>query len=312
VTNSLPSSLAHSSIVYNNYLWAIGGENARTLRSSDGANWSTLVFPGVVGYGVATCVHNGRLYFSGGIAVFNTDASTGVYSTTDGVTWTTHRVHGDSGSFTGRANHQMYSIGGRLFIGGGNTNLGVSTPDLWYSDDDGTTWTLQGVFSYNLNRDSTINVYDVLYMINSVASVLYYSFNGYDWTSDSITGPSTRSSFGFGYDDGKLYIVGGSSGASFPVNTSYSAPLPYPYHSSTIEFTLNNTNSPSPAYLRITDESEVYDLDNDLVTEYTRVWGITDNSTSATTYYETSASSLDFSVSGVWGTTFSISLSAVF
>lgn len=73
-----------------------------------------------------------------------------------------------------------------------------------------------------------------------------------------------------------------------------------------ISFEINQAHSPSPAYLRLTDTSVLDDYTDD----YTRIWGITNNRTSATTYYSTSAITYDFSISGVHGDTFNISLSA--
>lgn len=75
-----------------------------------------------------------------------------------------------------------------------------------------------------------------------------------------------------------------------------------------ISFECFPNNTPSPAYIRVTDTSDISLLTS--ATDYTRIWSITNDSTSATTYYETTSSYLDFSVSGIWGTTYSISLSA--
>lgn len=84
----------------------------------------------------------------------------------------------------------------------------------------------------------------------------------------------------------------------------------YGSDASYVSFESTTYHSPSPAYLRLVDTSDIRDYTDS--TDYTRIWKTVNDRTSATTYYTTSASYLDFSVSGVYGDTISISLSAVF
>lgn len=309
----------HAAIVYDGYMWVIGGydtlgqQNNSIRRTTTGVSFSYLTYPNSTNKasGMAACVHNERLYISGGSGPSGT--SNGVFSTTDGTTWITHQADGAVGSFSGLSTHVMYSFNGRLWIGGG------SLTELWYSDDDGYTWSLysSGAAPFNDSAQGAVVAYGNVYMMNDITTAVYYSQNGGDftyvptsgagsWLTHDQNGTSQLSLY-----DGRLYLVGSNGNSGVQYGRTY-ASIDLPYYNSITRFTSSLLRSPSPAYLRVIDESTIYDVSGGTVTEYDRVWSFTNSRTSATYYYETSASYLEVALEGIYGDTYSVSMSAVF
>lgn len=119
-----------------------------------------------------------------------------------------------------------------------------------------------------------------------------------------------------------VYPAVGSTGATFLGGTIVSGDLYVPsvsgttmtlysfYDPPTATFSVLNFNSPSPAYLRLDDTSDLSSVTSE--TGYTRIWSLVNNRTSASTVYTTSASSIEIVLEGLYGDTFNVSLSAVY
>ena len=135
-TRSRSSVLSFSSA-----LWIMGGLRAPGLpqqfndvwKSTDGAaTWvrqTDAAWPAANAW-MGACVHDGKMWVSGGTAP---GASNGVYSSTDGITWTTVRADGAANGFTARDRHAMASYDGKLWVVGGAASVWSST--------DGAIWT---------------------------------------------------------------------------------------------------------------------------------------------------------------------------
>lgn len=77
----------------------------------------------------------------------------------------------------------------------------------------------------------------------------------------------------------------------------------------TFSFTADRISGPSPLYVRLTDSSSVSDLTS--ATDYQRIWSFFNNATSAISYEITTSASINKSLTGILGSTFTVSLSAI-
>lgn len=153
--------VGHEAVVFNDQLWVIGGSRSPqsfiadftndVWSSVDGVNWELRNaepgFPNLEGAQVAE--FNGKLWLSGGYEVRTTvyESSNGtsyhntfyyhrlLWSSENGVDWTSHNASADFGYRTG---HQMVAFRERLWLIGGR-NRTTSFADIWVSDD-GVTW----------------------------------------------------------------------------------------------------------------------------------------------------------------------------
>lgn len=310
------SSSHHATIVYDGYMWVIGGlwsggtSNQFVRRTTDGISFSYLTYPDVGGsasVGVAVCVHNGRLYMSGG-TYYGTNCNA-VHSTTDGLTWTTHHANGGSGGLPiGFSGHVMYSFNGRLWIG--------TNSSLYYSEDNGSNWSLysSGVAPFNSFRlaKNAIVAFGHVYIMRSDGLALYYSENGGDFFYENPTS-GTATAIG-GYDlalvDKRIMLTGGVGNLGSNYGRTYLS-TSMPHYASYVRFSSSVIHSPSPAYLRLTDASEIYDVSGGEVSEYLRMWKLTNNMSGEVYNFQSTSHFIDVTVEGLYGDTFDVSLSAV-
>lgn len=310
------SSLYHASIVYEGYMWVIGGmwsggtSNAYVRRTTNGISFTYLTYPDGGSpdyYSKAVCVHKGRLYMSGG-TYYGTN-NNAVLSTLNGISWTTHHNNGGVDLPLGLYNHVMYSFNDNLYIG--------ATSGLYVSYDDGANWSTYstGVAPFNglgLAYGAVV-AYGYVYVLRYDGLALYYSENGEDFYYENPTSGTTvaNSGYALSYNYGRLMVVGGYTNGPTNSGRTYRS-LTIPHYNSTISFTLNNIHSPSPAYIRLVDSSEIYDVSGTPVNDCTRIWSIVNNRTLEEILYSTSAAEFEIALNGIAGDTFNVSLSAVF
>ncbi|HEY5037574.1 MAG TPA: hypothetical protein VIJ93_00720, partial [bacterium] len=122
------------SVVYNNKMWVIGGNDGAfkndSWYSSDSVNWyqtpsSGASFSPRSSFGMV--VYNGKMWVIGGNA--GGTNKNDVYSSTDGVVWSTVTA---AAAFSPRQLHTTVVFNNLMWVIGGLTNAGV-TNDIWSS-----------------------------------------------------------------------------------------------------------------------------------------------------------------------------------
>jgi hypothetical protein len=333
-----PISNPSRGIYFNGYYWLISsvsfGSPSTVYKSLDCIRWDYVGplpgatyggYPVRLYYNFSWCIHNGRVYFTGyNNGVNYTTGSNAVLSTVDFVTYTIHRYHDELTGFPKRSNCAFYSIGGVLYVMGGIDELGSSTnlTDHWRSLDDGATWEL---ISSDFDNNSLINGYLAVngtgtgQCTNQQTIDDEFYIHGYIsfYTSDGTTFnqlntsafPTTGNVYNVIKYKNYFYIAGWTKNTSpYAYDDFYKSSAAYYPSTNRMGFTIELTRSPSPAYIRVIDTSYLADVTD----SYDRVWSFTNSRTSATTYYTTSADYLDVVLEGIYGDTYSISLSAVF
>ena len=144
---SFPARSLHSSVVFLNSLWVIGGQDFSAnffndvWNSTDGSSWtqetSSAAFPARSGH--SSVVFDNKLWVIGGQG--NSGLLHDVWYSTDGVTWTQAT---DSAAFTARWGHTSVVFDNKMWVIGGYTDDGSGNyayaNDVWYSTD-GISWT---------------------------------------------------------------------------------------------------------------------------------------------------------------------------
>jgi leucine-zipper-like transcriptional regulator 1 len=147
--NIFPARSEHTSVVFNNTMWVIGGFNSTgsdflndVWASTDGASWyeATAGAAFSARQGHASVVFNNAMWVIGGQS--NSSYLNDVWTSTNGVNWTQVLAYSAGGSatqFTPRNDFTSFVYNNAMWVVGGFAN-GALADDVWYSTN-GVTWT---------------------------------------------------------------------------------------------------------------------------------------------------------------------------
>jgi hypothetical protein len=125
-----PAQSFHTSVVFDNRMWVIGGGAAEqeVWSSPDGVNWTletdSAPWPPVAGH--TSVVYHGRMWVVGGLTVGN-QVLNQAWSSVDGVNWVLESPNAPWGR---RAKHASVVFNHRMWIMGGSGDF-QSRPDIW-------------------------------------------------------------------------------------------------------------------------------------------------------------------------------------
>lgn len=190
---------AHTSVVFNNKMWVIGGIqiSGGTVNniyndvwySTDGANWTQATANAgfTPRYFHSSVVFNNAMWVIGG--GFGGSYGSDVWSSTDGVTWNPVTL---TAAFGPREGHACVVYNGKIWLIGGYNNSYLN--DVWYSTD-GAHWTLATASAaFSARYAHSCLVYNSkMWVIAGGSSVLYhdawYSTDGVNWTAATTMAP---------------------------------------------------------------------------------------------------------------------------
>ncbi|MFZ2960679.1 MAG: Ig-like domain-containing protein [Candidatus Ozemobacteraceae bacterium] len=220
--------------IFNDKLWISGGVTSPTAylndawSSLDGLTWaaatSTATFPGRAGHGLGA-LHN-KLFIVGGMAGYST-LYNDVWSSNDGSTWIQTTAEAN---FSKRAGHGLLVFDNLLWVIGGYD--GNAKNDVW-SSPDGASWTrVVETASFPARLHPTVTVYNGRMWLAGGSSTLsspglndvWWSEDGALWTraggdGNDITAFRARRLAGLASLGGRLWMIGGRSGADYPDET---------------------------------------------------------------------------------------------
>jgi hypothetical protein len=221
--------VAHASVVFNNKMWVIGGEDTGNgtsqfvkdvWSSNDGITWTeataSAAFPERYGH---TCVaFNNKMWVISG-SEYGIQGYNDVWSSSDGITW---MMVTDSVSWTGRWNHTSVVFDNKIWIIGGYYYSGNWLKDVWYSSD-GITWsqaTDSAAFSGREGHSSVV-FNNKMWVIGGRDSIwtakndVWSSSDGITWTqvtaSAAFAGRYLHTSVVY---DNKMWVIGGQDNRS--------------------------------------------------------------------------------------------------
>ena len=220
----------HSSVVYNNKLWVLGGTSSRYFSdatndvwfSADGVTWtqatSSAAWSARVGH--SSVVYNNKLWVLGGVD--NKRFKNDVWFSENGSTWTRAT---SNAAWSTRALHTSVVYNNKLWVLGGGAQYFFSSDwysknDVWFSAD-GATWT-QATSDAAWSRflHSSVVYDDKMWVLggrdlNSNINIgykndLWFSTDGITWTqATSSAAWSARAGHSSVVYNNKLWVLGG-------------------------------------------------------------------------------------------------------
>jgi N-acetylneuraminic acid mutarotase len=214
---------AHASVIYNNLMWVLGGQEPGptnkndVLYSSDGINWSyaTIQADWSARYGHAAVPFFNQIFVIGGD---NGSLTNDVYASSNGSQWDTITSSADWAS---RRGHSVVVYDNRLWLFGGDTTTGVSN-DVWYSFDGQKWLPFTGVVPWSARAYHSCLVFGSnIWLMGGQdatgdAQNDIWSFNGTTWKLELANAPwAVRYAMTVVEFNGFMWLLGGTDGTNY-------------------------------------------------------------------------------------------------
>jgi hypothetical protein len=222
----------HKSIVFNNKLWVIGGENGSTTNSeiwnsTDGVTWSQITPTGSTfssPTGGKLLLYNNKLWLVEGFSS-GPSSSGNIYNSTDGINWV--QVSNSGTKFTARHIFDAIVYDNKMWVIGGLTNSAtVGLSDIW-SSTDGVNWVQSipvGTYFGGRYHNKLAVFNNKMYLIggannngSNVYGDVWSTTNGVNWTKETNDGAyfSGRYSHEVVVKGATMYVIGGTDASSW-------------------------------------------------------------------------------------------------
>ncbi|MCX5751774.1 MAG: hypothetical protein NT099_08970 [Candidatus Saganbacteria bacterium] len=224
----------HSSVVFDNKMWVIGGvDNSSTQKndvwySSNGISWIQATAEAAFSAREqhSSVVFNNKIWVIGGEDAAGNKND--VWYSSNGINWTQAT---SSANFSARKSHLSVVFNNKIWVIGGKDNTGVKN-DAWYSTD-GITWTQATASAEFSGRENFAGLADntKIWVIGGIDSSdqssvgdsdVWYSTNGAQWnlaTAEAAFGHrSDHTALSF---NSKLWVIAGADDLSSPGATSF-------------------------------------------------------------------------------------------
>jgi hypothetical protein len=205
----------HTSVVFDNKIWVIGGLDFGFNRkndvwySSDGINWTcaTANAGWSARSGHASVVFDNKIWVIGGYSDWY--PRNDIWYSSDGINWTCTTANA---AWSVRSCHTSFVFDNKMWVIGGSPD----TNDVWYSSD-GINWTCATANAGWSARDGhTSVVFDnKMWVIGGFpyTNDVWYSSNGINWTEATASaGWSARYLHASVVYDNKIWVMGGVPG----------------------------------------------------------------------------------------------------
>ncbi len=174
---------------------------------------------GTTNFGSGNVTANGLLFFNGLFWIINPGpqnvGDTGVYSSPDGITWTTVNANAAFNVSYPRIQFMSCVFQGKMWVMAGTLNS-VTQKDVWNSSD-GATWTqVQSNAAFGVRLGGGILVYNNLMWIlgdlSGVKNDVWSSPDGITWTQATNSAAwAARADFAYFVIGGKMWLGGGGN-----------------------------------------------------------------------------------------------------
>ncbi|MDD2716857.1 MAG: Ig-like domain-containing protein, partial [Candidatus Wallbacteria bacterium] len=236
VTAAFSARTSHSSIVFADKMWMIGGIDDTSMHndvwsSNDGVTWSQIKGNDANGFsarfGHTSLVFNNKMWVIGG------NSSAGgckrdVWSSVDGVTWTQATA---AAGFSARYGLMSAVFDHKMWVIGGTDSSTLRTNDVWFSTD-GAVWTrATAAAAFSARALETVVVFaDKMWVIGGIddddnkKNDVWFSTDGKTWTN-----ATTNAAFTARYRhrsevfENKMWVIGGNLGYSDYQNDVWSS-----------------------------------------------------------------------------------------
>jgi parallel beta-helix repeat protein len=215
----------HTSVVFDNKMWVMGGASSTfhyymndVWYSSDGVNWTqaTASAGWSARYSHTSVVFDNKMWVIGGHTSTSPYNNNDVWYSSDGVNWTQATA---SAGWGARCCHTSVVFDNKMWVMGGSGNTSINN-DVWYSSD-GVNWTQATASAgWSARYSHTSVVFDnKMWVIGGSGSTFPGSKSDVWYSSDGVNWTQATASAGWGARiyhtsvvfDGKMWVIGGYS-----------------------------------------------------------------------------------------------------
>ncbi len=204
----------HSSVVFDNKMWVMGGFTGRRIAlhdvwySTDGINWNqaTASAGWLARDGHTSVVFDNKIWvIGGGYGVFNPIFMNDVWYSTDGINWNQATANAQ---WSGRENHTSVVFDKKIWVMGGYN--GAHMNDVWFSTD-GINWTQATASAgWSVRNGHTSIVFDNKIWVIGGGHDVWFSTDGINWTQATASAEwSARTEHTSVVFDNKMWVIGG-------------------------------------------------------------------------------------------------------
>ena len=197
----------HTTLVFQDKIWILGGEGNGVRNSTDGINWTVVNANPPFGNrkNHSSLVFDNKMWVIAG-KTNNVNNKNDVWFSADGVTWTQATA---AASFSIRQGHSSVVFDNKMWVIGGHLNPSQSLNDVWFSTD-GINW-LPATNNANIalkQEHTTVVFNNKMYMVNG--NDVRSSTNGGTWQLETtVTSFGNRSRHQLVVYDNKIWLIGG-------------------------------------------------------------------------------------------------------
>lgn len=220
---------SHTSVVFDDKLWVIGGYNrygsssieSDIWYSSDGVSWIEAANNSAASgrYGHTSVVFDNKIWIIAG------NSNNDIWNSSDGISWA---EVADSVAFPKRSFHSTVVFDNKLWVIGGYDGYNRLN-DVWYSSD-GISWveaTNSAAFLPRFGHSSLVFDNKIWTIGGANKNDVWYSSDGITWIeATNNAGFSERYGLTSTVFNGKLWMIGGSTGDGGHKNDIWYSELP--------------------------------------------------------------------------------------
>jgi len=222
---TFPRRYDHTSVVFNNKLWVLGGmaiiNNGAAVvgyandvwSSSDGINWNqeTNSAAWSVRGNHTSAVFDNKIWLMGGNASSGSTRYNDIWSSTDGTSW----VQETDATWSGRKSHASTVFNNKLWITGGNTGYYGNDNEVW-SSSNGVDWIRQDSIGLWAGRSahSSLVFNNKMWILGGISgnyqNDIWSSVDGINWVKEVNNAPwEARGSHTSVVFNNKMWVMGG-------------------------------------------------------------------------------------------------------
>jgi hypothetical protein len=215
--------LIHSTVIFDDSIWVMGGENTQAdyfsdvWRSNDGVSWTQVTPYAAFGQrcGQGSIVFDKKMWVIGGRDGETRKPLNDVWYSADGIHWTQATP---SAAFAPRWDFGIIVFDGRMWVIGGSQD-GITHNDVWYSSD-GVHWTQATSHAgFSPRMEPSAVVYDGKIWVTGgfdwadVYNDVWTSEDGVKWKQVTPHAPFVPRRYqNMESAGGKLWVIGGYDG----------------------------------------------------------------------------------------------------
>lgn len=214
-----------AAVAYGGRMYIIATTTTDVWSSVDGIAWTKTCAAITLTTTIFTSnliVHNGLMYAFFGRLVASGGARGEVYSSPDGVAWTSQTT---SAAWAGRIRFGAHSYNGNLYVSAGIAAANLN--DVWKSTDNGVTWTqitAAAAFSIRSGPGSLTYAGKMWILGGTAVSDVYSSTDGITWTLVTAgAGWAARSQMAHCTHNGTMYVGPGQLGGAMVASLHYAS-----------------------------------------------------------------------------------------